>query len=452
MPTGGADIVLTDVLVDAAVGAGIGGVTSAVTGGNPLTGALLGGVSGGAIGGFGGPVGDSLGIGTVGGDALVGGTVGALGNVVTGGNPLTGALTGAAGGALTGAFSTPGGTPAGSPTSGGASAAGAVAPAGAAPIDLTGVNTGNFDVGGGLTAPSATNVASTLDAGSNFDVGGGLNAPSGGITTSTGINTAADLGNLNVGGANIGTTPPTAQPSILSGTQQIGGASGANLGTLTGDTGLISPPAAAGTGGAATSGKSAFNYQDSTTGKILNSLGLPQNAITEGIAKNPGALVAGGGLLFNMLQNQNLPGQDRLKQQADQLNAQGQQLANYLLQGNLPPGLQAAVDQAKQSARASIISRYAANNPSGADPRTNSALQQELAAADMQAVISTAQIGQQLLQQGVSESGLASQLYEQILNINQKQSQASGGAIANFAAALAGNGGGTTIKIGGGNS
>lgn len=446
MPTGGADFVLADVLVDAAVGAGIGGVTSAVTGGNPLTGALLGGVSGGAIGGFGGPVGDALGIGAVGGDALVGGAVGALGSAVTGGNPLVGGVTGAAGGALTGALSTPGGTSAGAPTSGGASAVGSIAPAGAAPIDLTGVNTGGFDVGGGLTGPT---VGAPSTGGAAPDLGG-FNA-GGGLTTSTGINTAADLGNLNAGGGgNIGTGAPTSQASLLSGTAPIGGASGANLGTISGDTGLISPPAAAG-GVTSSGGKAPFNYNDSTLGKVMNDLGLPQGAITEGIAKNPGALVAGGGLLFNMLQNQNLPGQDRLKAQADQLNAQGQQLANYLLQGNLPPGLQAAVDQAKQSARASIISRYAAQNPSGANPATNSALQQELAAADMQAVIFTAQIGEQLLQQGVTEAGLSSQLYEQILNINQKQAASSGSAIANFAAALNG-GGGTTIRLGGSNN
>jgi hypothetical protein len=92
----------------------IGGVSSALTGGDPLKGALMGGLGGGLGGAVGGAASDAfgLGLGNVGQSILGSGIVGAGSSLLTGGDPIKGALQGVAGGAL-GQFA--GGS--GSPTS-----------------------------------------------------------------------------------------------------------------------------------------------------------------------------------------------------------------------------------------------------------------------------------------------------------------------------------------------
>jgi hypothetical protein len=180
----------------ALVGAGGGALLSEVTGGNPLTGALTGGLTGGAIGGFGPLVGSTLGIGTTGGDVLVGAGAGLVGSEVTGGNPLTGALTGGAGGLLSGVVGSAGGTT-GSPSvtsaptvgaGGGTSAAstasapagGAIGAGGGAPVDLaSGLGLADSDLlsgftGGGSTAAGAAGSAAGA-SGASAAAGGGSN-------------------------------------------------------------------------------------------------------------------------------------------------------------------------------------------------------------------------------------------------------------------------------------
>lgn len=168
---------------------------------------------------------------------------------------------------------------------------------------------------------------------------------------------------------------------------------------------------------------------------------------TDSITKNPlGIALAGGGLLYNMLQGNKTPAnQNNLQSQADQLAAQGSQLASYLQNGTLPPGIKTAVDQATQAAKARVISNYASRG-APTDPSKNSALAQELNAIDEASVISTSQIGQQLMQTGISETQLSSNIYESLLKIDQTQQAQTGQAIANFAAAL---GGGARATIGG---
>lgn len=175
---------------------------------------------------------------------------------------------------------------------------------------------------------------------------------------------------------------------------------------------------------------------------ILTSLGI----------KNPlSTAVGAGGLAYAMSQGQQPPKfSPEMQAQAARLDANGQQLMSYLQSGNLPPGLKASLDQASSAAKAKIISNFAAQGLN-TDPNQNTALAQQLAQVDQQAIISTAQIGQQLMQSGITESGLASDLYKTLANIDQTQTAAIGKAIANFAAAISGGGGGggTTIKVGG---
>ena len=170
----------------------------------------------------------------------------------------------------------------------------------------------------------------------------------------------------------------------------------------------------------------------------------------ESVAKNPlGVGLAGGGLIYSVMTADQISGaQKKLQEQAASLNAQGQGLMNYLTSGTLPPGLQASLDQATKAAKAKVISNYA-NQGLTTDPSKNSALAQQLAMIDQQAVISIAQMGQQLFQSGLSETGLSSSLYEQLVQLDQTQTANIGKAIASFAAAVSPSKG-LTLNLGSG--
>lgn len=225
-------------------------------------------------------------------------------------------------------------------------------------------------------------------------------------------------------GTGTSVLPPTSTPTVggtdwsaLLSTPNSGGSSPAtkNLGQPGGGSG----------------GKSEGSFWDNLVGGLGSGLGKSL----------PGAAVAAGGLAFNAFSGKNDPSKDpnyaMLAAQAQGLNAQGQQLASYLASGTLPTGLQAAVDKAKNDAKTSIISRYASLGlPT--DPKQNSQLAAELQNADLMATIQIAQIGQQLLQSGISASGLAENIYSKLLAADQNRQQSMGKAISNFAAALGG--------------
>lgn len=183
-------------------------------------------------------------------------------------------------------------------------------------------------------------------------------------------------------------------------------------------------------GGAKGAGRTSF--MDTLTSGIANA---PGNAV-DSLAKNPlGIAAAGTGLALNMLNNKPNPNIANLQGQANQLTAQGQQFMSFLQNGSLPPALKASVDQAANAAKARIIANHAANGQS-TDPSQNSALAQELAAADQNALIAVGQLGEQLFTAGQSEIGLSSQIYQKLITIDQQQSASQGKAIASFAAAL----------------
>ena len=174
---------VADALGGAALGAGLSGLT----GGNPLTGALTGGLTAGTVGALGPTIGAATGLGTVGGDVLAGTGAGALGAAITGGNPLLGAATGGASGLLAGVTSGAGSSsgpgasvaPAAASGAGGGTSAistgGLSAPAGAAPMDLTG---SDFSGGGEDFTPGGG--SGIAGVGPAVDAGAG--APSSGLS------------------------------------------------------------------------------------------------------------------------------------------------------------------------------------------------------------------------------------------------------------------------------
>ena len=193
--------------------------------------------------------------------------------------------------------------------------------------------------------------------------------------------------------------------------------------------------ASAATGGSA-AGSSGFSLD-----KLITGAGdtLAKNAL-------PLAL-AGGALAYDVSKaNTASPAVAQVQKQAAQESKTGQQLSSYLTSGTLPPGLQQSVTDAIAAEKARIISNFAAQGMS-TDPTKNSALAAELSQADQQGPVLIAQIGEQLLNAGISESGLSNALYSELAQIDQTQTNAVGQAIANMAAALSSSR--TTVQIGG---
>lgn len=164
---------------------------------------------------------------------------------------------------------------------------------------------------------------------------------------------------------------------------------------------------------------------------------ISQGAVNQ-VTKNPLGIAAGVGALgANVLLNKPNPNIGNLQGQANQLTQQGQQFMSYLQNGTLPPALKASVDQAANAAKARATANAAANGQS-TDPTQNTQLAQELAQADMNALIAVGQLGEQLFQSGQSEINLSTQIYEKLIQIDQQQTANMGKAIAGFAAAMSG--------------
>lgn len=423
-------------VTDAAIGGGLGAAESAITGGNPLTGAEGGAITGGIIGGAGPAIGGALGS-TTAGDVIAGAGGGALGAGVTGGNPLTGALGGAASGGVASALSgdattsgSTGGTSASAPTTGGTAPA-APAPAGVAPggdITLT------PDYPGGATGTSSTsNLGGATGGGSSdfsstgMSLPGGQSAPSGAPTS---LNTALSSSQgLDPSG---GVTPTTS--SALPRT--ISGAGTDSTVSSTADGGNALP-----SGGAA---------KANTLSTLFGSgpgEGATWGNIGSALSANAPLLASGAGLVTNLTSALSpTPGAANLKTEANQLQGLGLQNEQYLASGTLPPGVQGGIDQATQAAIAAIKSKYASMGMSG-----SSAEQQDIANAEMTAKTQGANIAMNLLNQGVSETGLSSGIYEEMIKNSMATDQSFASAFTNLASAIGGGsgGGGTTIKIGG---
>lgn len=365
-----------------------------------------------------------------GGEGLLGGLGGGLES-----------LFGGAGGTLGGEAGLAAGTEAGlGGAAAPAAAAGGLAPAGAGSIDIAstlGADVSAFapsqvgagaDIFGGFSPGQVGFGGVPQIAGSNiapstgFSIGevGGFDPAAMGFGGGGGP--ATGFGDLPVLGAGGG--GPASELTGLAG----GGAPGA-AGAGGGTAGL---PAAGGTG----AGGGGFSF-DSLGTSALNSL-----------TKNPlGIAAAGAGLGYNILAGQKqTPNQQALTGQAQQMAGQGQQLQQYLQNGTLPPGMQQQVDNAKAAARAQIVSGYASRGQN-ANPAQNSALAQELAAVDTNALELQGKIATNLLTAGINETNMSANLFQALIQMDATQAKQMGSAISNFASALAG--GPKTIQIGG---
>lgn len=293
------------------------------------------------------------------------------------------------------------------------------------------------------SAFSADSTATSGAGGSNVNpssIFASLENPAGG---SPGGGSGGALDNMAAGG-----TPGGGVTQLGASTPATGGISAAGLAPPTGATGAplsLDPTQGQGQPQAPAAGGAVPSKGGSGGLSLENIVGSAEKSLTS----NPlGLAAAGGGLLYSVMSGKQISdNQKALQEQAGQLSAQGKQMASYLSSGTLPAGLKAGLDQATASAKAKVISNYAAQGMS-TDPSQNSTLAQQLALIDQQAIITTAQIGQQLFSTGVQESGLASGLYSTLANLDQTQTQRVGQAISSMAAALSPNRGGLSLSIG----
>ena len=157
------------------------------------------------------------------------------------------------------------------------------------------------------------------------------------------------------------------------------------------------------------------------------------SSVTNYLAKNPSLLLAGAGLAGNLLMGQQQPKfQKQLSAEAQNMQAQGQQLASYLASGNLPPGVQAQLNSAHEAAMASVRSQHANRGTSGSSMEA-----QDLQRINEAVVSQGASIATQLLQAGISEQQMAVGIYNNLMNASLAQDQRMSQAISGFTNALA---------------
>jgi hypothetical protein len=460
--------VVAPALTGAGIGAGIGGITSAVEGGNIgqglLHGAEGGALTGGGIG-IGGDIGSAIG-GSVGGvsagtigDVLGGAAGGALGGEATHTNPLTGALEGAVSGGISSQLS-------GSPTSGApssTSSAGAPgggvsgAAAGAAPSSVPDASTfidPNNPTGlnvNAITGSSGTPLSSVAQQPAVSGTGG-INT--GGNVTTEGFNT--DVFNSD---NSISPTPSSQSPALSTNSASLvtnnSAPATSNVGNGTVGTQGIPNNTPSSFGGSP--GPTVANDQllsNTGTNPLTGNVSAPSTGGTSSPSFLQGALtslnknalpltIAGGGLALDAIKSQQaIKGENQIKSIAGQEATQGNLLQSYLTTGTLPPGLQAGLNQAAQAAEASIRSHYASMGMSG-----SSAEQQDLSNLQETVQGQGAQMALNLLQTGINETGMASNLYESLINETLGKDNQLGSAISNFASAAAGGTGNGGLRI-----
>lgn len=287
--------------------------------------------------------------------------------------------------------------------------------------------------------PGAATPASYSPGSTSLDNLAAGSTPSGGSTLGTATAPSA---------AAAPTAPPGSAPVDLANLANTSNPAGAAFGP--GGTNVSPVASGAVTPGTPTSGGGGF-WDNLLTKLSPSNIGT---SIGNSLTSNPlGTAAAAGGLGYNILQGQKQSATlNALAEQAQQQGNSGAALQGYLTGGTLPPGLAASVTQQINAQKAAIISQYAAKGLS-TDPAQNSALAQDLANAEAQAPVLTAQIGEQLFSAGSTAAGLSASDLNALSNAQTASTQNIGKAISTFAAALAGkntvNAGGTTITVGG---
>lgn len=350
----------------------------------------------------------------------------------------------------------------------GADAAGLAAPSISAGVTDAGAAAGS--VGAGTTA-SAIGAAPIATAGPSAASVGGLPgvAAAGGGDLASAVPATSELAGVDQsalasqtalgasGGTNSTGLVAEASGDVGGGASaapaSIGGDAGGTASTIgavpvTGDatpTGLIDvPPAPPGGVGAV----------DPATGNVIQPSALSQigdaasntwdkisGVVNSPTGKTLGVGLAGIGLAKDLLAPSTPKGLNAIASEASAAQAQGQVLQNYLATGTLPPAVQTSINAATKNGITAIKAKYASM---GVAPGSSAEVN-DINQLQQNAVIQGATLADQLLQQGISETQLSAQLYNDLVSTNTAQNTQTGSAISSLASALAG--GGNTIKI-----
>jgi len=305
---------------------------------------------------------------------------------------------------------------------------------------------GLTSAGAGAGAGGAA--GSGILSGIGSDISSGLQSVGlGGIGPAlSGIGTNISTGASNLG-TSLGLTGPGGLTSeISSGWNQLTGGASNLLGGGTATQAVGGGPAASNAG---LESKLAANIGENVVSNAANAPVVSQggggllSALTGGDGAGGKGLFGGSPLeaLFSaapialdvLKGNQPYKGETQLQQSAAQMGTQGAQLQSYLQTGTLPPGAQAAINQAVASSQAAIRSQYASMGGSG-----SSAEQQDLQNAQLQGVTQATNMATTLLNSGIQESQVADQIYQNIMNQSMQEDQDLSSAIGNFAAMAAG--------------
>lgn len=323
------------------------------------------------------------------------------------------------------------------------------------------------DPGGNLTGPGPT--------------GGGTGIPGGGGGTNTpfAFDNSDFLSGLDqYGGPPIATagtsTPFSFEPGLASG---LGLSEGPDQSAFTSATGSVAsaPGGTSAAGLAAPTGVMA--NPDTASATDLSSIGKKSTAgggagagagagssgILESLGIGKGnmgsAIVSGIGLANNLINGNTAPPQSgpltgnaaAASDVAKQQTSAGQALQQWQTTGTLPASYESMVQRAAQDAKTRAISNAAAQGlPT--DPTQNTALAQQLNAIDAaipgqreQIAAQLAASGQQMINAGLTATGISSGVYQTLANLENSRNQQRGAAIANFASAL--NNKGPVLKV-----
>ena len=231
----------------------------------------------------------------------------------------------------------------------------------------------------------------------------------------------------------LGSAASTAAPASVAGT----GADVTDPYAVGGDLkGAASPTsdwtAGSNAAGGAAKGNSIVNaFENPSFSTVGTALGNNANWLL------PAAALGGAALLGNAPAK----GSAQVSQEAAQLAASGQQLQSYLANGTLPPGVQASINSAAQSAKAAIRQQYAKNGMSGSTAEI-----EDLQNVDTKMMSQGVTIAEQLMTQGVQDTQISAQLYGELM----KSAMSSDQSLVTALGALAGSAARPTINITGG--
>jgi hypothetical protein len=150
-------------------------------------------------------------------------------------------------------------------------------------------------------------------------------------------------------------------------------------------------------------------------------------------AKNIPSLLGVGALGMDLIKGNQKPEYEaQLAAEAAAASAQGKQLENYELSGTLPPGMQAGINAAQDSAAAAIRSGYAARGDTA-----SSAEAQDISNLGIRTQAQGEAEATTLFQQGLSDTQLSDQIYGELMNVQIQQDQQLSQGVGNLVSALA---------------